>query len=95
VNWCFHRRPANTTTCVHGSDPTSRWTPRRSELARVADFRELIDGETTYRFTLVVDTQGVGLQVLRGDGLAAVFRDAPPCLGDYTREELLAIAQCL
>jgi len=66
-----------------------------SELARVADFREVIDGKMTYRFTLVVDTQGVGLQVLRGDGLAAVFRDAPPCLGDYTREELLAIAQCL
>jgi len=65
------------------------------ELARVADFREVVDGDTTYRFTLVIDTQGVGLQVLRGDGMVTVFRNSPPCLGDYTRDELLGIAQCL
>lgn len=66
-----------------------------AELARVADFRELIVDDTTYRFTLVVDTRGVGLHVLRGDGLALVFRDSPPCLGDYTRDELIDIAACL
>lgn len=65
-----------------------------AELARVADFRELIEADTTYRFTLVVDTEGVGLQVLRGDGVVTIFRNASPCLGDYTRDELLGIADC-
>jgi len=65
-----------------------------AELARVADFREIIEPGTAYRFTLVVDTEGVGLQVLRGDGRVTIFRNASPCLGDYTRDELLGIADC-
>jgi len=66
-----------------------------AELGRVADFRELIADGTTYRFTLVVDVRGVGLQVLRGDGLATVFTNSPPCLGDYSMNELLDIARVL
>lgn len=64
-----------------------------AELARAADFREVISNGIAYRFTLVVDTRGVGLQVMRDDGVATVFTNAPPTLGDYTREDLLSIGQ--
>lgn len=65
-----------------------------AELARVADFRELISDNTSYRFTLVVDTKGVGLQVLR-DGIATVFTNASASLGDYSREDLLEIGRAV